>query len=75
MRKLILFLITIYQRIFSPDKGIFKRQYQGCRFYPSCSEYAKQAIEKRGIIRGIWLGSKRILRCHPWSEGGVDMIR
>ena len=45
-----------------------------CRFYPSCSEYALQAIEHHGIIRGLWLSCRRLLRCHPWGKGGYDPI-
>lgn len=45
-----------------------------CRYYPSCSSYALQAIQQHGVIRGIWMGSRRILRCHPWAPGGVDDI-
>lgn len=66
-KKLILVLIRFYQKIFSPTLG------QNCRFYPSCSEYAYQAIEKYGIILGCWQGVKRILRCNPWNPGGIDL--
>lgn len=45
-----------------------------CRYYPSCSSYAMQAIQHHGVIRGIWMGSKRIARCHPWAEGGIDDV-
>lgn len=45
-----------------------------CRFYPTCSCYTRTAIEKHGALQGTWLGVKRILRCHPWSEGGVDPV-
>ena len=46
-----------------------------CRFYPSCSEYAMEAIEKHGVISGSFKGLKRILRCHPFSRGGYDPVR
>lgn len=46
-----------------------------CRFHPTCSEYTYQAVEKYGIGKGFFLGIKRILRCHPWSKGGVDPLK
>lgn len=60
--------ISLYQKVISPLKG------QCCRFYPSCSVYAKQAIQRKGICRGGWLAVKRILRCHPFNQGGYDPI-
>lgn len=67
MKKIILFLISIYQKISSHTPAV-------CRFYPTCSEYTKQAIIKYGIMKGCWLGIKRILRCHPGNEGGYDPV-
>lgn len=69
MKKIFIFLIRIYQKYISPLLG------NNCKFYPSCSEYTKQAIEKYGIIRGCFLGIKRILRCHPFSKGGYDPLK
>lgn len=67
MKKLVLFLIKIYQRISSltPPR---------CRFYPTCSEYTKQAILRFGLFKGSWLGLKRICKCHPLNDGGYDPI-
>lgn len=68
MKNIFINLISFYQRHIS--KYIRNR----CRFYPSCSEYTKQAIDKYGIIRGIFKGFLRILRCNPLFKGGVEKI-
>jgi uncharacterized protein len=60
--------IRVYQRFISP--GIPSR----CRYYPSCSEYAVQAVRRYGILRGVVLAAWRLLRCNPWSHGGVDLV-
>ena len=60
--------IRLYQILISPALG------QRCRYYPSCSEYAVQAIERFGILRGLVLAGWRLLRCNPWSRGGVDHV-
>jgi len=61
-------LIRVYQYTLSPLLG------PSCRFYPSCSEYAYQAIMRHGPLRGLLLAFKRILRCHPYHPGGVDPV-
>ena len=66
--KLLIAPIRVYQRLFSPLFG------QRCRYYPSCSEYAAQAIERFGILRGLLLAGWRLLRCNPWSHGGLDPV-
>ncbi len=68
MQRLCLKLIDIY-RFFS------KLTPATCRFYPTCSVYAKQAIEKYGVTKGVWLGIKRICRCHPFNSGGYDPLK
>jgi putative membrane protein insertion efficiency factor len=61
-------LIRAYQLVISPMRPPV------CRFYPSCSAYAFTAIERFGILRGLWLTTRRLLRCHPWNPGGVDHV-
>lgn len=61
--------ILFYQKFISPLLPT------SCRFYPTCSEYSREAIEKHGLVRGCWLGIKRILRCHPFYPGGYDPVQ
>ncbi|WP_293267959.1 membrane protein insertion efficiency factor YidD [Neptunomonas sp.] len=61
-------LIRIYQYAISPFLG------SNCRFYPSCSHYMLEAIETHGLFKGLGLGCRRILKCHPWHEGGIDQV-
>jgi putative membrane protein insertion efficiency factor len=68
MRALLIALIRVYQLFISPLLG------NHCRFYPSCSQYAREAIEQHGALRGGWLAIRRLLRCHPWHPGGVDPV-
>ena len=69
MKKILIKLIEFYQKAISPWFG------PRCKFYPSCSEYTKQAIEKYGAIKGTIKGIKRILRCNPFSKGGYDPLK
>lgn len=78
MKKFALSLIKIYQKSWLYRSPILKTLFLSdlaCRFQPSCSNYAYQAITRYGIIRGSWLGLKRISRCHPWSPGGKDPLK
>ncbi len=68
MRRLVLAPIRLYQRLISP--ALPRR----CRYEPTCSSYAAQAVQQYGILRGLVLGSWRLLRCNPWSPGGFDHV-
>ncbi len=68
MKRPLLLIIRAYQLALSPFLG------RRCRFYPSCSAYAMQAIERHGVLKGSWLAVRRIGRCHPWHEGGDDPV-
>lgn len=68
MQKLLTLLIRGYRYLISPWLG------NHCRFYPSCSHYALDAIEHHGALRGSWLAGARLLRCHPWHPGGYDPV-
>lgn len=68
MRKIIICLIRLYQIIISPILG------PSCRFYPSCSQYAIEAVKIHGIFKGCFLAVKRVLRCHPGCKGGLDPV-
>lgn len=68
MKSLLLGLIAGYRYAISPMLG------RNCRFMPSCSEYASEAIHRHGSVRGGWLALRRVLRCHPWNPGGYDPV-
>ncbi|MDX1595001.1 MAG: membrane protein insertion efficiency factor YidD [Gammaproteobacteria bacterium] len=68
MRSLLLLLIRGYRLVLSPWLG------QHCRFHPTCSQYAHEAIETHGALSGGWLALRRLLRCHPWHAGGLDPV-
>ncbi|ADC64023.1 MULTISPECIES: membrane protein insertion efficiency factor YidD [Allochromatium] len=68
MRRILIGLIRVYQYLISPLLG------PRCRFYPTCSHYAVEAIEVHGVARGSYLALRRVLRCHPWHPGGIDPV-
>lgn len=67
MKKPVLDLIKLYQR-----GGLLFLGRSTCRYFPTCSDYTKEAVEKHGAIKGLVLGAGRISRCHPWAKGGYD---
>ena len=67
-RQVALVPLWTYRRLISPMTPA------SCRYYPSCSAYTEEAIQIHGVTRGGWLGLRRLLRCHPWSAGGVDHV-
>ncbi len=68
MKRILLWLIRFYQRQISPGLP------PSCRFTPTCSEYARQAIEKYGALKGTYLAVRRLLKCHPFHPGGYDPV-
>ena len=68
MKRVLIGLVRGYARYISPFTA------PSCRFYPTCSEYAEEAIRRHGALRGIWLSLSRILRCHPFCPGGYDPV-
>lgn len=68
MKHVLIFLIRIYQRLFSPLLP------PACRFYPTCSQYFVEALQKKGFFKGVAMGVWRILRCNPFSRGGFDPV-
>lgn len=79
MKRVLFFLVLLprnacvlvlrgYRAVISPLYG------DVCRYYPSCSHFTLQAIQEHGVVKGVWLGSRRIARCHPWAAGGIDDV-
>ncbi len=67
-QRLVLALIRCYQYVLSPWLG------NQCRYTPTCSEYAREAVERHGVLKGTWLALRRVARCHPWHPGGHDPV-
>jgi uncharacterized protein len=68
MKTLVVFLITVYQKVISPAFP------PSCRFVPTCSQYAKEAVLRHGALKGAYLAVRRLLRCHPFHAGGYDPV-
>ncbi|MEZ5404302.1 MAG: membrane protein insertion efficiency factor YidD [Bryobacteraceae bacterium] len=69
MQRFVIQLLWLYKRWVSPLLP------SACRFHPTCSEYMREAVAKHGIVAGVWMGCKRLARCHPFHEGGFDPVR
>ncbi|MFF2318011.1 membrane protein insertion efficiency factor YidD [Arthrobacter sp. NPDC058097] len=67
-RNILILLLLVYRKVVSPLYG------QVCRFFPSCSAYALEAVTVHGAVKGSWLAARRLARCHPWNAGGVDHV-
>jgi putative membrane protein insertion efficiency factor len=74
MRKFVRIFIRVYQASLSPFLSAIAGPGLGCRFQPTCSEYFLQSVERYGVIKGTWLGLKRIARCQPWGGCGDDPV-
>lgn len=67
-RNILIVVLKLYRRLISPIYG------QVCRFFPSCSAYALEAVTVHGAVKGSWYAARRIVRCHPWNSGGIDPV-
>lgn len=76
LKRILLLTIRAYQKTLSFDHGIVGMisGERFCRFHPSCSQYTYEAVDRLGVVRGLWLGFRRIIRCHPWNPGGYDPV-
>ena len=68
MQKVLINLINFYQKV-------TRNQIRNCKFFPTCSEYTKEALSKDGAIKGSYLGLRRVIRCHPWAKPKVDLVK
>ncbi len=68
MKTVVLLLIRFYKRFISPLLA------SNCRYYPTCSQYTYEAVDRYGVVKGGWMGVRRIARCHPWAKGGFDPV-
>lgn len=74
-RNIFVGLLWLYQKFLSPDHSFWAKAVHThgyCKYHPTCSEYTKQALKKYGLVRGMAKGVYRVMRCNPWSDGGID---
>ena len=73
---MVIFLIGVYQATLSPDHGWFRALHPNgfCKYHPTCSEYAKQSVQKHGLA-GLFPAAARVLRCNPFTKGGLDFVK
>jgi putative membrane protein insertion efficiency factor len=69
VQSVVIAVLRFYKRYLSPLLP------SACRFYPTCSEYMMEAVEKHGVMHGVWMGTKRLAKCHPFHAGGIDPVR
>lgn len=76
LNKILILAISAYQKTLSPDHGWFRASHAHgfCRYYPSCSQYAKESFERFGLFKALFLSIRRVLRCHPWAEPKIDLV-
>jgi putative membrane protein insertion efficiency factor len=74
IKRLFIAAIRLYQATLSPDHGILRKRHGFCRFYPTCSQYAVEAIEKYGVLRGTTRAALRVARCNPFTKPGIDTV-
>jgi len=74
--KILISIVKVYQKTLSPEQSFWgkKTGWKVCRFHPTCSQYAIDALKKYGVLKGSYLGIRRVLRCHPWNPGGYDPV-
>jgi len=78
VKKLVLKSIRFYKKYLNVDSPVLRGLFvvdKACKFRPTCADYTYKAVEKYGVVRGLWKGLRRIVRCHPWSEGGWDPVK
>ena len=74
LRVSLLLVLRTYRMVVSPVKNVVLGIHGACRFYPTCSAYAEEAVQRHGVVCGVALATRRICRCHPWGGSGIDRV-